>query len=312
MRWLVLAGLLLGAPAHADDKPWAAGVTEAHQKEALELYNKGNVAFAQAEYKDALETYALALALWDHPAIRYNAAVCRINLDRPLEAFEDLERAMKFGPAPLGPELFKQGINYQKLLGKQIAELEVAVDEPGATITLDGKLLFTAPGSQHQRVLAGDHQIVVEKPQFQTETQPVHVTGGDSKRVAITLKPLAVSRTLHRRWPAWIPWTVLALGAVPTAAGAWFFREARRDYASYDAAVSTAFNTHPGEPADAMTLAFQRDGDREAMLTYTSFAIGGALIATGFVMIVLNQPHLTVVTPVVGADHAGLAVGGSF
>ena len=304
--------LLGSATARADDKPWAAGVTAEHQKAALELYNKGNVAFSQAEYKEALETYVQALALWDHPAIRYNAAVCRINLDRPLEAYDDLERAMKFGPAPLGPDLFKQGLSYQKLLAKQIAELEVAVDEPGAQVSLDGKVLFTAPGSHHQRVLAGDHQIVVEKPRFQTETQPVHVGGGETRRVAVTLKPLAVARTLHRRWSRWIPWTVLAVGVIPTAAGAWFYREARNDYIAYDRAVTDAFNTHPGDPPDATTLGLEHSADRAAAAAYTSLAIGGAVVATGFVMIVLNQPRLGAVTPVVGSDHAGLVLSGSF
>ena len=87
-----------------DDKPWAAGVSAENQKAALDLYNDGAKAFGDADYKDALATYTRALALWDHPAIRYNIAVCLINLDRPVEALDNLEHAMRFGAAPLGPD----------------------------------------------------------------------------------------------------------------------------------------------------------------------------------------------------------------
>ncbi len=49
--------LALVASAHADkldDKPWAAGVSVANQKQALALYREGNAFFEQSQYKDAL------------------------------------------------------------------------------------------------------------------------------------------------------------------------------------------------------------------------------------------------------------------
>jgi tetratricopeptide (TPR) repeat protein len=91
MRWVVIIALILGSHAAvADDKPWEAGVPAAKQDAALALYKEGNAFFAQDQFKEALEKYVQALQIWDHPAIRYNAAVCNINLDRPLDAYEDL------------------------------------------------------------------------------------------------------------------------------------------------------------------------------------------------------------------------------
>jgi tetratricopeptide (TPR) repeat protein len=69
--------------AHAEDKPWAAGVSAEAQSAALELYRQGNEMFEQARYLEALAKYEVALRSWDHPSIRYNAAVCLINLGRP-------------------------------------------------------------------------------------------------------------------------------------------------------------------------------------------------------------------------------------
>src|ERR1700704_3159630 len=99
----MLVVLLCGsAVADSADKPWAAGVTPAAQHTALDLYQAGNTYFEQAQYKDALVKYELALQSWDHPQIHYNAAVCLINLDRPVEAYDHLLAAMRFGLAPLG------------------------------------------------------------------------------------------------------------------------------------------------------------------------------------------------------------------
>ena len=80
MRWVVLIALIFGGRAAiADDKPWAAGVSDADQSAALALYKEGNAFFAQSQFKEALEKFVQALKIWDHPAIRYNAAVCLIS-----------------------------------------------------------------------------------------------------------------------------------------------------------------------------------------------------------------------------------------
>src|SRR5262245_46605341 len=109
---LVLAALgvlVLGAAtAHAEDKPWAEGVSAENQKAALALYKEGNKFFEESQYKDALAKYEQALAAWDHPAIRYNAAICRINLDQPVEAYDDIVAALRFGEPPLGRDMFRE------------------------------------------------------------------------------------------------------------------------------------------------------------------------------------------------------------
>ena len=301
--------MVIAAPAHAqaDDKPWAAGVSAENQKAALDLYNEGAKAFGDAEYKDALATYTRALALWDHPAIRYNIAVCLINLDRPVDALDNLEHAMRFGAAPLGPELWRQAQMNQKLLAARVAEIEVSA-EPGAVVSLDGKPL---EGSS-QRVLTGDHQIVVQKPTYQTETRAIRLNPGDHVTIKIELKPIAVARTLHRRWSRWLPWTVLGGGAVVAVVGVPVRFAAGSSLDRYDAAV-TADCPHgciAGTPAAQNVMDLKSHADAQNTAAISLFAVGGAIAATGFVMVILNQPHL--VTPVVGSDHVGLAVSGQF
>lgn len=299
--------VVIAAPAHAEDKPWAAGVSAENQKAALDLYNEGAAAFAQGDYKVALDIYGRGLLLWDHPALRYNMAVCLINLDRPVEAYDNLERAMRFGEAPLGPDLWKQGQSYEKLLAGRIAEIEVSA-EPGASVSLDGKPL----AGTAQRVLTGDHQIVVEKPSYQTETRAVRLNAGDHVTIKIELKPVAVARTLHRRWARWVPWTVLGGGVVVAGVGVPMLIAAGSSFDAYDRAVVAGcqHGCKEGDPATAHVMDLKSHAEFQNTTAISLFAVGGAIAATGFVMVILNQPHL--VAPVVGNDRVGLAISGRF
>ena len=300
--------------ARAEDKAWAAGVPADKQAAALALYREGNALFERSACVEALVRYDRALAQWDHPAIRYNAAVCLIDLDRPVEAYEYLERALRFGPEPLGPELYKQGQTYQKLLAGRLGELEVVCDERGAQVTLDGKPLLVGPGRAKRRLLPGAHQIVGAKPDYQTETRSVDVVPGKRAEVAIAMRRLDAPPPLERRWKPWVPWVVVAGGAAFGLAGVPLWLKARSDYADYDDAVEEYC------PDGCMVEALppdQRDRlhDLESTakvsrgLAYTAIAIGAVGIATGITMVILNQPR-TAIVPTVTGDHAGLVISG--
>jgi len=306
MRALFVLALILGShAAFAEDKPWEIGVPADKQDAALALYKEGNAFFAQDQFKDALAKYVQALQIWDHPAIRYNAAVCLINLDRPVEAYDDLEAALRYGEPPLGNDLYKQGLSYQKLLAGRIADLTISPKQD-AKITLDGQPLPT--GTVNRHVLTGDHQIVAEKPGYQTETRPVHVNAGEHVTVVIELHAVD-HRVLARRYPRWVPWTVIGAGGVVALAGLPFMLAASSAFNSYDAGVSASCKV--GCPPAPLPSQYATDLDHGKLLRtlgYSAFAVGGALIASGVALVVLNQPRL--VTPAVGADSVGLVVSG--
>lgn len=306
LRILAVAILLLGAAgiAHAQDKPWAAGVSKANQDAALALYQDGNGYFEQSLFKQAYEKYELALTSWDHPAIRYNAAVCLINLDRPVEAYEHLLAALRFGEPPLGKELFAQAQTYEKMLKPRIAELEVVCKEPGAEITLDGEPLFVAPGSTTKRVLVSDpHQIVAKKAKYETVTQSVTLQPGARTTLVLKLKLLESAKRLTRRWAPWKPWAVVAGGVVAGGLGLGSYvlaRGARTDFDEYTTA-NCPCATKGGE-----LLGYENDMKRYETIAYSAWAVGGAVLVTGAVLVYLNQPRLAAtVTPTIGREHAG-------
>src|SRR5207249_2996934 len=155
--------------------------------------------FEQDRYKDALPKYVEALALWDHPAIHYNAAVCLINLERPVEAYDHLLAALRYGAAPLGDKLYKDALNYKKALSGQVAPLAVSCAQSDAKVTLDGADLLACPSSVEKNVLASDHQLVAVKRGYETETRTIHLEPGKKTTLVIELKPLAASKKLVRR-----------------------------------------------------------------------------------------------------------------
>lgn len=306
---IVLVAIILawGASASANDKPWAVGVSADDQKLALALYREANDLFAQDEFLGALDKYRAALAKWDHPGINYNAAVCLIHLDRVLDALDHLERAMKYGPAALGPELYKEAQKNQRLLVGRVGEIHVSTKHPGVEVTLDGQPLFVGPGSQRKRVLVGNHQVVATEPSHVTETKPVVVLPGDTKMIVIELKPREAIRRMTRRWKPWKPWVVMIGGAAIAAAGVPMFFTARGKFQDFDDGVAAEFPMNNGIPSDE-TRAIEESAKRWRIATYSVWGVGGALAVTGFLMVLGNQTRLVAVTPDVGRDRAGASI----
>ncbi|HEY0251791.1 MAG TPA: PEGA domain-containing protein, partial [Kofleriaceae bacterium] len=244
--------------------------------------------------------------VWDHPAIRYNMAVCLINLDRVVEAYENLERAMKFGAAPLDAKDWRDAQTSLKLLAGRIAQIQVNA-EPGAIVSLDGKPL----ADSHQRVVSGDHQIVVEKPRYLTETRAVRADPGKTVVINITLRPITSVKELHRRWARWVPWTVMGAGVIAAGVGAPFLVASSNTYGDYEKAVlDCRMGCVTGTPSGQHLNDLMNQAKRDNNIAVSLFIGGGVIAATGFVMVILNQPHL--VTPEVGRDHVGLAIAGHF
>jgi len=304
-------------------KPWSANVSEAEQELALSIYRAGNAEFEESRYAQALAKYREAIRHWDHPAIRFNMVVCLINLDQPLEAFDDLELALAYGNAPLGGELYAQGLTYQKLLLGQLAKVEVVSREPGAEVTLDGRKLFTGVGDVTRLVRPGNHQIVATKPGFLTATIPLVLMPGKVTVASVKLVPLTSATRLVRRWPSWKPWALIGLGAAVAVIGVPLELQAAANFDAYDKEFGTTCPSGcggPGQPMAAASLASLRQTARTQNVAAISlFAVGGATLLAGIVGVILNQPRASTphestlrVVPVIEPGAASVVIDGRF
>jgi hypothetical protein len=254
LRVLVVVALL-GGVARADDRPWAKGVPADRQADALKKYEAANGKFERGNYLEALADYVAALESWDpscagtngaacnaHPGIHYNTAVCLINLDRSVEAYDHLQKAMAYGEAPLGKDLWTQAKTYERMLNKQVGTLVVKLAEPGAVVMLDGKELALDPETRsvQRRLLATEeHLIVAKKDRYETTTQPIRLDAGKTTTIVLELK-LKTTGKLERRWKKWVPWAVITTGGVIAVAGAPFLLAAKSGFDTYDEKFATA------------------------------------------------------------------------
>ena len=165
---------------------------------AWQLFTEGNADLGESRFAQALTKYREAIGHWDHPAIRFNMAICPIHLEQFVEAKDHLERGIAYGAAALGEDAYLAGDSYRELFDLQITRLTIVCREPGAQISLDGEYLFTGPGEEMRYVLRGEHLVLA---------------------------------TPIRRWPRWEPYAVLAVGGIATGAGAFAYRASERSQA---------------------------------------------------------------------------------
>lgn len=275
----------------AKETPWAKGVSEENREKALALYKTGNGHFEESRYSQALAEYLKAIVHWDHPAIRYNMAVCYINLDRTMEAFESLTKALQYGPEPLGKH-HQQAITYMRLVRGRLAELTIKCDQPEVQVTLDGQPLLTGPGKSTSTLLAGKHVVVASKEGFITDTQTLVLDPGEKRELAIELAPMSDKVKMVRRFSVWMPWTVMSIGAVVAAIGVPLILKAKSTFDRYNDlfSVECPRGCYP-EDRSATLVGLHNDASAYRATSYAIFGLGGAVAAAGITLIVLNIPH---------------------
>ena len=316
----IVLAVTLGAasPARADDAaaPWSQGVTAAHKAEAKQLLETGNALFLEHKYAEALDAYRRAIAVWDHPAIRFNIVRCLIQLDRAVEASQNLDAALKYGATPLEDTVYAEAIAYQKLLANQTGELEVACGQPGVVMTLDGQPLASCPSHERRRVATGRHQLVAAKPGFLTRTEDVVVAGGTTEHAEVSLLPLAETAHIVHRWPSWIPWVVFGGGLAVAAGGALVEGIASSKIADFDRALvrdCSGPGCGPSRPIPAADLELESSAHTYGAIGVAVIAAGVAATATGATMLYLNRGRSVYgyeVAPIPGGATVG--VRGSF
>ena len=322
--WLALAAFTAGAQS-ADERPWARGVSREKQGAALQLFREGNAKLRDALYRVARDKYLEALKVWDHPAIHYNLSLTLLNLDQPVEAWEHLQLALKYGAAPLDADKMDQALRYRGLVEKQLTRLQLSCGLEGAVVRLDGNTLFTGPGQWEGMVRAGAHSVVATHEGYVPSEKALTLVGGETRAVEMRLYKTEDLTEYRRAMPVAIPWVVLAGGAALAGTGVGLHLAARGAYAGYDAAVTSCAGTAGRGCVARPDITSQKTtGDTLQALAWTGYLAGGAALATGAVLLYVNRPQAyirsveaveapaAVLTPLLVPGGAGLSLAGSF
>ena len=319
---LAIAGALATAvplPAYADAPAWSVGVTDAQKAKAQKFLETGNALFLDKKYAEALEQYRSAVGAWDHPAIRFNIVRCLIQLERPVDASDNLKLALKFGAAPLEEAVYAEALSYEKLLANQIADLTVECSQPGVRITLDGQQLATCPAKELRRVAPGQHQIVGTKDGLLTSTVEVVLIGGKQQSVSVKLDPLAKAARVEHRWAQWKPWGVFIGGFVVGGFGAMLNIWSASQMQEHDDSIQSMCPTMACEETQKQKDLYSASRVKN-VIGVSMMITGGAAIVTGAVMLYMNRGRTVypesvermtpTITPMPGG--AALSLSGSF
>lgn len=306
-----LALLVLGAlPASAqqagssEERPWARGVSPDKQKTALELFRAGNTLLKESVFVKAVEKYREALALWDHPAIHYNLALALLNLDQPLEVHEHLVAAMKYGVAPLDTEKLEHARTYKALVEKQLAKVELTCDEAGASVSLDGQVVFVAPGRYEGLLRPGAHTFVAAKEGHAPTNLSRTLPAGEKTTLALKLYTAEDLTRYQRRWSAWKPWAVVSAGAAVALAGGALHMQARGSYEDFDTRIAECGGCVPAPDVTDM----RTRGDSLQQLAFGAYAVGGAAAVTGAILLYINRPQAYRISPDEAESPQGVSV----
>jgi tetratricopeptide (TPR) repeat protein len=274
-------------------RPWAKGVSEADQEEATRLFEEGNQLFANKAYDEARKLYLRALKHWKHPAAQFNLAECLILLGQPVEAYEQLKGSMRFGAEPLGEAMLQRAEVRKQLLEGQLATLSVKNPEEGAKVTLNGELLFNGVNQMTRIVKPGRFQIVATKAGYVTQTTTLTLLPATTESIKISLRrPSSLDVEFARRWSAWKPWAVVGGAVAVGATGGFLYSKSVSTMEKYDQQIATQCpnGCEPGAlPGSTRNLK-----DRAELYNTISFVAAGtagAVLATGVILVYMNQLH---------------------
>jgi hypothetical protein len=307
--------------AHADTQPWSVGVTDAQKATAQKLLEEGNAMFLERKYVEALAKYQAAVAQWDHPAIRFNLVRCFVQLERNVEAAQQLALALEYGDAPLEENVYTEALAYQKLLEGRIATIEASCGQAGVKLTLDGQSLADCPATQSRQVEPGTHQLVGVKQGYLTRTLEVIAFGGKAQSIALTLDPLEKAARIEHRWPQWLPWAVFGGGLVVAGVGGLVDLSAASKMDDYDRAVAQRCPMSSCSPEQLGAEAdLKSQAETRSKIGIAVMSVGGAAAIGGAVMLYMNRGRTVYpdavermtpsVTPMSGG--AALSFGGRF
>ena len=275
------------------DHEWSSGVSQERREAARALFQSGHELLHDSVTITAAEKFLEALKVWDHPGIHYNLALALMSLDRPIELREHLIAAMRYGPWPLKQHRFEHAKNFKTVLESQLVQVRIRCDVRGAKVTLDGQELFAPPGEIERWAKAGHHVISASKVGFMANQVARSFTPGARVAFELKLSTQAELTTYDQRWPPGVPWSFIGGGAAVALAGGGLYYAARVKAIDADNSVANLCpNGCASQPAGDAAKRTQLHGLRTAAIS--AFALGGAALATGVVLGVVNRAHATV------------------
>ena len=291
----------------------------ADKRAAQKLLAQGNQLVGEGDYLGALEKFRSAYDKFPSPKILLNIGTTLRQLGRNVEAAQIYESYL--ADAERDPAREKDVKRVLDEIDAVVGRILVTVDDPTATLRLDGKQIDPFAKGESRRVEPGEHTLMAEKPGAPPAIQSIVVKPRQEHFVTLRFTPPPppppppvqnTQRTLGL--------ALGGVGAVTLVAGivVGFVAIGQSSAASarcYDGGVA----------CDAEGIELDQSAKTSATISTVGFAVGGGVLAAGaLIWLVSPQPtkepapaapaaptaRWLAVRPIVGG--ATLGIGGAF
>lgn len=294
--WIAIVMLVIGfaSPVAADDgsdAPWARGVTDAQQMQALRHFHAGLELHRQLLFAEAASSYEQALAQWAHPKFFLYLSHALAKQGAHLEAYEALRRALRGDPRAMSDSERRLAHNTETGLALELAAVTVRCDEVGAQITINGQPWFTGPGTQRRIVRPGAYVVEATKRGYVTVTRSITLRRGEWSLIEPRLVRNQDAVLVERRWSRTPPWLVTGTGLVASATGAWLYMLSSRHFAEVRNQTDEGCMPEDTSCESVPARALYERAQVERTTGIGVLAAGGSTLVVALVMHYLNRPH---------------------
>ena len=211
---LALAGTALVSPRAgvAQTPPAAAPATEAPAN-AKALLAAGEKAAKAKDWAGAEAQYKAAMAAQPSAQALEGLAGAEYELKKSGDSYESYDRLLKDYGTTLSAAAKKRAEARLKELAAVTGYVSIRVNEAGADVNLDGKLLGTSPVAALVRVTSGPHKVDVSKAGFTSVSKTPNVGPNGKEIVEVTLAREATTGHLVVKEKSGQPVRVLVDGA---------------------------------------------------------------------------------------------------
>lgn len=316
--WLVLAEGSASAQTKGAAAPAGAAAKTAakpaDKRAAQKLLAQGNQLVGEGDYLGALEKFKAAYEKFESPKILLNIGTTLRQLGRNVEAAETYESYLAHPDRDAARE--KDVKRVLSEIDAVVGRISVTVDDPSATLRLDGKQIEPFTKGESRRVEPGEHTLMAEKNGSSPAVQSILVKPRQEHLVQLRFAPppppppppssSGSQRTL-----------ALALGGV---GGAMVVAGAVVGFVAIGQSGGAAGRCYQGGKAcDAKGVELDQAAKTSATISTVGFAVGAGVLAAGaLIWLVAPSPakpqapaaRWISVQPSVGG--ASLGIGGAF
>lgn len=185
--WLLVAILVWAQAAAAAPDDSSRERSRAAFLQGVELVQKG-------DFPGARRAFVEAHKLFPHPSILLNLGIVRARIGEFVEAEQNLVGFLA-NDGGATPEEVRGARQTLADVRSHLGTVKVRVDPATARATLDEKAVALAPGELAEvRVVAGEHELVLEAPGFVTERTRVRVGASEPEVVVRSLAPVEIEK----------------------------------------------------------------------------------------------------------------------